>query len=205
MMPPPLMISAIGAPGSGKTTFSLWLCQALKRRGVAAEFVPEVIKHDVFTPEGVARVRSGRFDARYLRHQHALTKGFLRGPEVIVNDGALEPFMFYAETRMPCDKLRAFADQMARYRKEQSVCPTTFVLVQRDVGYVQAGRYQTPEEALAMSTPIVDCLARHFQVAPEVVRNDVDEQEFLETIVAAVLARRPNATPTPGPEGPRWR
>ena len=103
-----LVINTVGEPGSGKTTLSFWLAQALKKSGVRVEFVPELVKYECFDPQGQARVRSGKFDFRYLALQHRLLRPLLGRVEVVVNDGAYELFYFYAKRRMDPSSLQRF-------------------------------------------------------------------------------------------------
>jgi len=185
-----LVISPVGEPCSGKSTFSLWLCQALKRAGIRAEFVPEVIKHDVFTPEGVARVTSGRFDARYLRQQHRLTRGFLGSAEVVVNDGALEPFLYYALGRVPPDRLPAFEAQLDTYRQEQAIATHRHVALDLNLPYDQEGRYQDQATACRMRRELFDTLSARFGIEPLVLRNEAQMQAFADQLIDEVKASR---------------
>lgn len=191
----PLMISPIGEPGSGKSTFSLGLCFALKRAGIQAELVPEVIKHDVFTPEGVARVVSGKFDSRYLRLQHAAAVGFLQKAEVIVNDGALEPFYFYGKGRVAQERWADYETLLERFRTEQAGAEHRFVTLALDVGYQATGRHQDQATAAALRTPLLDSLWERFGVSPTVLSSEAGIETYTQSLVAEVLERRrPSAT-----------
>ena len=103
-----LVINTVGEPGCGKTTLSFWLCQALKHAGVVVEFVPEVVKYECFTQAGRDRVSGGRFDYRYLRQQARLFFSVAGQVQVLINDGAFELSLFYAQRRMTSDEFLAF-------------------------------------------------------------------------------------------------
>ena len=160
----PIMISPLGEPGSGKSTFSLGLCHALNKAGIQAEFVPEVIKHDVFTAQGVARVTSGHYDSRYLRLQHAAALGFLEQAEVIVNDGSLEPFFFYGRNRVPAPRFAAYEALLERFRCEQSKADHRFVSLELELPYQATGRHQDQVAAKALRAPLLETLNQRFGI-----------------------------------------
>lgn len=186
----PLMISPIGEPGSGKSTFSLGLAHALKQAGVHAEFVPEIIKHDVFTPEGVARVTSGRFDSRYLRLQHAAAKGFLEQAEVIVNDGSLEPFYYYGKGRVSDRHWAGYETLLERFRQEQSKAEHRFVALDLQLDYHSGGRHQDRSTARAMRTPLLACLKERYGIEPTVLRSHDEISAYTRSLVREVLELR---------------
>jgi hypothetical protein len=185
------MISPIGEPGSGKSTFSLGLAHVLKQAGVRAEFVPEVVKHDVFTQEGVNRVTSGRFDSRYLRLQHAATKGFLEQAEVVVNDGALEPFYYYGKGRISEKRWAGYEALLERFRVEQAMADHRFVTLDMQLDYDPEGRHQDHSTALAMRAPLLDELNRRYGIEPVVLRNEEDMRAYALCLAQEVLENRP--------------
>ena len=189
------MISPIGEPGSGKSTFSLGLAHALKQAGIQAEFVPEIIKHEVFTPEGVARVTSGRFDSRYLRLQHAAAKGFLEQAEVIVNDGSLEPFYYYGKGRVSDRQWAGYENLLDRFRQEQSKAEHRFVALDLQLDYHEAGRHQDRSTALAMRAPLLSSLKERYGIEPTVLHNHEEISAYARGLVRDVLdlRRRPKA------------
>lgn len=184
------MVSPVGEPGSGKSTFSLGLCHTLKMSGIRAEFVPEVIKHEVFTPQGVSRVISGKYDARYLRAQHALTRGLVGATEVIVNDGALEPFLYYASQRMSSKALGDFRRLLDRFRKEQSVAQHQFVALDLGLGYDQVGRNESREQALESRGKLFDMLYSEFGIRPEVLTSPQQIQTYTQQLIEQAKAMR---------------
>lgn len=191
----PLMISPIGEPGSGKSTFSLGLAHALKQAGVHAEFVPEIIKHAVFTPEGVARVTSGRFDSRYLRLQHAAAKGFLEQAEIVVNDGALEPFYYYGKGRVSASQWTDYERLLERFRQEQSKAEHRFVALDLKLDYHETGRHQDRSTALAMRGPLLACLKERYGIEPTVLGSADDISAYTRSLVREIseLRQRPKA------------
>ena len=176
------MVCPVGEPGSGKSTFSLGLCHALKQAGVAAEFVPEVIKHDVFTPEGVGRVVSGRFDFRYLRAQHALTRGFLGSAQAIVN-----------AQRVPEERMPAFEALLARFRAEQSHVEHRFVTLDLNLPYNAVGRHQDQATARSMRRALLDTLDSRFDIRPMVLRSADDIRCFTRDLIAEMRPPVPEA------------
>jgi hypothetical protein len=186
----------VGGPGRGKSTFSLGLCHALKLAGLPAEFVPEVIKHEVFTPAGVARVVSGRHDFRYLRAQHALTQGMIQGrAPVIINDGPLEPFDVYAASRVPEPQLGVFRQLLERFRQQQSVAERRFVTLDLPLAYEASGRHQDQATARALHDTLLSALSSRFGIQPVVLSSQSQVDAYVRATVEEVRNRL--ATPTP--------
>lgn len=188
--PPPyrtLVVNAVGEPGSGKTTLSFWLSQALKKSGVITEFVPEVVKYECFVPEGQARVRSGRFDHRYLTLQDRFLRPLAGRVEVIVNDGPYELFYFYAKRRMGDQALARFREHIDRLKsKLPPGLEHWFVMPRRAHAYETIGRNETEEEAMAVRKAMIRCLEDDFSYRPIRVADEGDRILLLEAIVKRV-------------------
>lgn len=142
-----VVISPLGEPGSGKSTFSFWLVQALKMRGVRAEFVPEVIKYESYSPEAMARVVSGKYDFRLLARQHAFTKPLIGRTEVIVNDGCLPAFYYYSTLRMPPEPLARLRARLDHYMTEQQPAEHRYVTPVRQHAYDHHGRRESEADS----------------------------------------------------------
>ena len=191
-----LVVNAVGEPGSGKTTLSFWLSQALKKSGVVTEFVPEVVKYECFMPEGQARVRSGRFDHRYLTLQDRFLRPLAGRVEVIVNDGPYELFYFYARRRMGPEALGRFRAHIDELKgKLPQDLENWFVMPQRAHAYETIGRNETEEEAAAVRREMIHCLEAEFSHRPIHVADERDRLLLLEAIVRRVgeLGRGPGA------------
>lgn len=187
------VISPIGEPGSGKSTFSFWLVQALKLRGVRAEFVPEVIKYESYSDAAKARVMTGHFDTRMLRRQHAFTKPLIGATEVIVNDGSLPLFLYYSLQRVPADRLPAFRELYARYEQEQQPAEHRYVSVLRKHNYDPHGRRQTEVESDAMRAHLLSTIEQELGIVPEVLGDWPTREHYLDALVAEVMAERVRA------------
>lgn len=185
-----IVISPVGEPGSGKSTFSFWLCHQLKMRGISAEFVPEVIKYESYSDRDKARVVSGLHDERLLRLQHRFTKPLVGKVEVIVNDGALEPFFYYSLLRVSPERLPVLRNMMARYLQDTQSCEHRFVSPVRQHAYETIGRRQTEEESNQMRTHLLDTLHQEFGITPTLLASDHDRQTYLDHLCEDVLARR---------------
>ena len=166
------------------------LCHALKVAGIQAEFVPEIIKHDVFTAQGVARVTSGHYDSRYLRLQHAAAVGFLEQAEVIVNDGSLEPFYFYGKGRVPARRFAAYEALLERCRAEQAGADHRFVRLELDLAYQATGRHQNQATAAALRDPLLNTLKEQYGIEPAVLRSNADIEAFTHALIDEVMAAR---------------
>lgn len=176
----------------------MWLCHELKMRGIRAEFVPEVIKYESYSEEARARVVSGRHDERLLRLQHRFTKPLVGKVEVIVNDGALEPFFYYSLLRVPEARLPGLRAMMDRYLGETAGCEHLFVSPVRQHAYETVGRRQGEEEANAMREHLLSLLNKEFGISPTILTTQEDRQQYLDRLVDEVMARRVQATPGPG-------
>lgn len=197
-----IVISPVGEPGSGKSVFSFWLVHELKMRGIHTEFVPEIIKYESYTQDGMARARSGRFDFRYLGLQHAATRPLIGHTEVVVNDGCLPAFLYYAERRMPPDRAARLRKTIDRYLAEQQPADHRYVTLVRGHDYTAVGRRQDEAEAARLRPAILGSLKDSFGIAPEVVPSDVTRRtEWLDRLVSEVLANR--AQPVPSRARPR--
>jgi len=184
-----IIISPIGEPGSGKSTFSFWLVQALKLRGVRAEFVPEVIKYRSYSPAAMAKVSSGNFDERLLRQQHSFTKPLIGQVEVIVNDGALPPFYYYSLQRVASERLPGLRAQLDRYLAEQAG-EHRYVTTVRHHAYDTHGRRQDETESQAMRAQLLGTLEREFGITPTVVGDSAWRERYADSLAQEVLARR---------------
>lgn len=194
-----IVISPVGEPGSGKSTFSFWLCHQLKMRGISAEFVPEVIKYESYSDHDKARVVSGLHDERLLRLQHRFTKPLVGKVEVIVNDGALEPFFYYSLLRVSPERLPGLRAMMERYLQDTAECEHRFVSPIRQHAYETVGRRQTESESNEMRTHLLDTLHREFAITPTLLASEQDRQAYLDALCEEVLARRvqPNSNTHP--------
>jgi hypothetical protein len=185
-----IIISPVGEPGSGKSTFSFGLVHALKMQGVRAEFVPEVIKYQSYSPEAMARVVSGRFDSRLLAQQHALTQPLIGRVEVIVNDGALPPFFYYSLQRVSAERMPALRVQLARYMAEQQPAVHRYVTLVRNHAYEANGRRQSEIESQAMRADLLGTLHREFGIVPDVLDTPAAQAAYVARLVAEVQQAR---------------
>lgn len=191
---PTLVINTVGEPGSGKTTLSFWLSQALKRAGVVTEFVPEVVKYECFDPAGRRRVTSGQFDFRYLMQQTRLFRPLLGNVEVVINDGAFELSYFYGQRRIAPARLPLFREAIDRLRAEtREHTETWFVMPRREHAYETDGRNETETQAQAVRDDLIAFLDTEFNVGARLVAGDGDRQTLLEDILDRVRERREHA------------
>lgn len=184
------MISPVGEPGCGKSTFSLWLCQALKLHGIQTEFVPEVIKYESYDHAAMTRVASGTIDHRLLRRQQHLIKPLAGKVEVVVNDGPLEPFLYYAKGRVAPGPLRSFRELLGVYRKQLGECEHRFVAPVRKHAYEMVGRRQGEAEAGFMRNDLLNDLQAEFGIVPTLLTCAEERQSYLNALVGEVLTRR---------------
>lgn len=185
-----IVINPVGEPGSGKSTFSFWLTHELKMRGIRAEYVPEVIKYEFYSPEGIARVSSGAFDKRTLCRQHAMIQPLLGRVEVVINDGTLPSFYHYWSQRVPEDKLSVLRTLLDGYRQEQSLAEHRYLAVSRNHAYEAHGRFEDEASTLAMRAGLMSTLANEFGIVPVPVGDQADREAYTDRLVKEVLSLR---------------
>jgi hypothetical protein len=186
-----LMINTIGEPCSGKSTFSFWLVQELKRRGVRAEFVPEVVKYETYSEDRVARLLSTTIDQRLMMRQHGFVRPLLGRTEVIVNDGPLTSFFFYSQIHMPPERFARMRTLMERYMTEQRTqADVRYVAPVRTHAYDTSGRYHSEAESLAIRAQLLGSLQNAFGIVPTVLTDEARRQRFADDLVAEVFQNR---------------
>ena len=188
-----LIVNTVGEPGSGKTTLSFWLSQALKRSGVVTEFVPEVVKYECFEEAGRARVRSGQFDFRYLMQQTRLLRPLLGNVEVVINDGAYELSYFYGQKRIAPHRLPLFRhriDELRAHTNQHAL--SWFVMPKREHPYELDGRNETEAQAWALREELSNVLVNEFEVAARPIVTDQDRQQLVDDILRHVRSERYN-------------
>ena len=186
-----LIINTVGEPGSGKTTLSFWLSQALKRAGIVTEFVPEVVKYECFDPKGRARVTSGRFDFRYLTQQTRLIQPLLGNVEVIINDGAFELSYFYGHRRIASERVLGFRERIEALRKySRRHTETWFVMPRREHPYEQDGRNESEAQALRLRQELSDFLQDEFDVQARPIESEAQRLVLLQDILTRVVDLR---------------
>jgi hypothetical protein len=188
-----IVINPIGEAGSGKSTFSLWLTQALKMRGVIAEYVPEVIKGEFFSQENVDRVNSGKFDHRTLIRQNGFIAPLLGNVEVVVNDGCLPVFQYYWSIRCQTDHLSRLRSHLDLYMERQSTAEHRYVAMTRQHPYEAVGRC-TEEMSFERRTELFPTLKHEFGIVTTPLERWGSKEAFADALAQEVLASHPKPT-----------
>jgi hypothetical protein len=183
-----IIINALGEPGSGKSTFSFGLIQALKRQGVRAEFVPEVVKYESYSEARVARLVSARFDQRFLARQFSFIEPLLGHTDVIVNDGPLVTFFYYAQMRMRPEQLERFRHRLDRYMAVQARAEVRYVAPVRSHAYEPNGRFHTESESQAIRQDLFQTLGQTFGIQPVVLHNQAQQIQYARDLAQEVNA-----------------
>lgn len=207
-MPKTIMINTIGEPGAGKSTFSFWLVYELKRRGIRAEFVPEVVKYETYSEDRVRRLLSTTIDQRLMVRQHRFVQPLLGHTEVIVNDGPLTSFFYYSQLNMPADRFAQMRRLMDRYMDEQHAgADVRYVTPVRSHPYDGHGRYHSEAESREVRGQLLQSLEYTFDIHPLVLGDEAMRQRFADDLIAEVLhlrqATKPSHQTTPRPHNPR--
>lgn len=185
-----IVVSPIGEPGCGKSTFSMWLCHRIKMAGVSCEFAPEVIKYRSYRQQDKDRIVSGTQDIRMLRLQHAVAMPLIGHCEVVVNDGSLALFHYYSMLRLKGKQLDQARSMVDRYMRQQGADTHRFVTVERQHAYETTGRRQSEDEAIALRHDILATMQREFGIVPEVLRCHDDKVRYADDLVAEAITRR---------------
>lgn len=185
-----IVVSPIGEPGAGKSTFSMWLAHYLKVNGINTEFVPEVIKYESYDSEDIKRVVSGKFDFRLLTRQHAMTKPLVGKVEVIVNDGALPPFFYYSLLRVDPMRLPALRERLDQYLMEQQPAEHRYVTVKREHEYESVGRRQNEEESIRLRHDLLETLDKEFEIQPLLLGSWDERRDYADRLIEEVMEHR---------------
>lgn len=87
----PKLINIFGSPGSGKSTFALFLTGELKMRGLDAEYAPEYIKYLI------AKGNCNYDQLDILHNQYHQIAGFYNNSDIVVTDSPLLLSTIYGE------------------------------------------------------------------------------------------------------------
>lgn len=179
-----LLISPIGEPGCGKSTFSLWLTYQLKLSGIEAEFVPEMVKYQTYNPLLVESLKAGQKDFALLRQQFLLLNNLVGHCDIIVNDGALELFNYYGKQRLDSKTYTEFQKEIFNYKQTlEQQSKTIFVhLPVRTHSYQEQGRIHSEEEAFQIRKDILFDLKATFDIEPVVLNSSQNKEDFLSQI-----------------------
>lgn len=137
-----ILINLFGGPGSGKSTSASHLFSELKMEGLKVELVGEEAKEIIYDKTTAFFANqvliTGRQWQRILRLQQS-------GCEIAIADSPLiQGTMYIADTPY-------YSELTALVRKLETLVPQTYnVWVRRVKPYVQFGRYQNEEEAVAL-------------------------------------------------------
>lgn len=136
-----LIVNCMGGPGAGKTTTSMELTAHLKWNGILAEYVHEYAKDLVWDK------RTSMFDNQiyiFAKQHHSLFR-LLNQVDVIVTDSPIILSAVYNKSHPHLNT--AMIDEFKSFNN------LNFFL-HRTKAYVQAGRYQTEDEAREVDSDV---------------------------------------------------
>lgn len=187
-----IIINLIGEPGCGKSFLSFWLTQRLKEEDIIVELVPEIVKYECHSDAGKARVRSGKYDFRYLKLQSALIFSLMNNVEVIINDGALEAFWLYALGRISNDSKESYEKTILE--KIEHIKANTesslYVMPKRlQSTYETVGRNENEEESRQLRYKIIDFVEDRNETIIH-LSSYADREKLVEQIKEKVIGLR---------------
>jgi hypothetical protein len=175
-----MRINFFGGPGSGKSTTTARVFAQLKERQLSVEHVSEYVKAWAYQGRDV-----NPFDQVYLfGKQHQYEYRYLaRGVRNIVTDSPCFLSAFYAKHRGVSALVRPLVELCFLY---DGAHPCVNLFLRRgDKPYVQAGRWQSQEEAREIDTQMFAMLVAYYPT--NLVQLDFDDHAgILRTVLQAV-------------------
>lgn len=152
-----LVVHMVAGPGAGKTTAAYEVCCALKKLGYSVEYAPERAKELIADGQGALLAEGSLATQRELcAEQQRRIDRWVGKVDFVVTDSAPILGLQYLKEKGP------EAEEFAREVKAAFDATDNFVLfVERGGYYVQEGRVQTREEALAVDAAVKGFLERH--------------------------------------------
>lgn len=169
----PILISLLGAPGSGKSTFAAKLFSALKENGVSCEFVTEFVKEKVY--EENKTVFNDQFFV--LANQAYKLNTVSKCVDVIVQDGSiLLSKLYYKEGYISYETFEKCVDEIDKSYYNIRLYAESFD------EYQENGRIHTREESRELEELIKQKFNFDYTVV-EVKENLDSFVEFVKTLV----------------------
>lgn len=135
------LINVFGAPGSGKSTFALFLTGELKMRGLNAEFAPEYIKYLIAKGDN----NFDQFDV--LHNQYRQILAFYQNSDIVVTDSPLLLSTIYGREYKHKNELFSLAE---RFHSEFNNFNILITPPKSKEMYKDSLRLQTYEESLEL-------------------------------------------------------
>ena len=146
------IINLYGGPGTGKSTSAAFLYYALKSRGHNAELVREYVKDWAWEGREIST-----YDQLYFLGKQARRESMLYGKvDWIVTDSPVMMGAYYAQLHCPqllSEGVRSSTLALYRQAREDGH-NHVHVFLRRSKPYVQAGRYQSEDEAKAIDAEV---------------------------------------------------
>ncbi len=172
------LINLYGGPGSGKSTTAAYMFSLLKFRGVNCELVQEYAKQWAWEQRSITALDQFHLLGDQLRRESIL----LGRCDVVITDSPIllgvyfsRHFGHYAVSNALEAAVRAYTEELDREGHT-----TEHVLVRRIKPYVQAGRFQTAEQAQAMDSEQLQLASRVFGQVGELVPTPCAIRDFVD-------------------------
>lgn len=150
-----MRINLLAGPGAGKSTTAAWLFSELKRRNISVEHVGEYVKGWSYQKRTIHK-----YDQLYLfGKQHQIEyKYLINGVKHIVTDSPIILSAFYSKINGSSELSDNLTTICKLYEKD---FPSFNIFLQRgDKEYIQAGRWQTKEDALRIDKEIHEFITK---------------------------------------------
>ena len=178
-----VVVNMFGGPGAGKSTAALEVAEKLKKAGYVVDYAPEYAKElvwDMNDPKATKAERdaarkmlSGSYETQTKMYAEQLKRvqRCIGQCDFVVTDSPAILGVAYLKEQFP--QQREWFESQALHDFNSMI--NFNMLVKRGADYEQAGRYQSPKEAIAIDASVVDFLER-FDIYHGVYdRNQIDK------------------------------
>lgn len=170
------VINLFGGPGAGKSTLAAAVYYKLKMRGLKAELVREYVKDWAWSNRKI-----GQYDQIYITGKQANKETQLYGKvDYIVTDSPLLISPFYQQYYSDVDIVGPAVFALLRYAKGNGVEYYNF-FVRRNKEYMNEGRYETKEQAIAIDEAMKKFLDRN---GVDSIYLDMKDEEKADAIIS---------------------
>lgn len=153
-----MRINLFGGPGSGKSTTAAWLFAMMKKQLISVELVTEYVKAWACQKRQIRGFDQVYLFGKQMQYEYRFLSSGIKN---IVTDSPTFLSPVYAKLYMPNSNMwKSLVEINLEYDKEQPA--TNIFLLRGDKPYIQEGRYQDKEGAMAIDVLIREMLEEFY-------------------------------------------
>ena len=168
------IISFLGGPSCGKSTIAPYLYSKMKYSGFSVEFIPEWCKHLAYLGTPLTQ-----YDQNYIFAKQTRLESQLYGKvDYIVSDSSILLPIIY-EHHYHGDSISE--PSMWKYLEKVKMDGVTHLnyLINRNIPFVEEGRFESPSEAQKIDEKIVDFLDKNSIYYTELMDNSPESAKII--------------------------